>query len=102
MAFNTFNYLREFLMNYFFSLLFFIISTTVFANETIKLTSGEITNIGIKVGKIKLVTQSLTNKQPAKVTIPNISPRVISAPPDGVIEIMLVADGDNVIGGQAL
>ena len=83
-------------------LLCLAISLPTFANETVKLNADEITNIGIEVGEIKLVTQSLTNKLPAKVTIPNKSQRVISAPQDGVIEIMLVAEGDNVIAGQAL
>ena len=74
----------------------------VFANETVKLSDIEIANIGIEVSEIVAVTESLTNKLPAKVTIPNKSQRVISAPQDGVIEIILVAEGDQVTAGQAL
>jgi len=90
------------IMKYLSSLLFLTLSIPVLGNELVKLSHDEITNIGIEVSDIVSVTQSLTNKLPAKVTIPNKSQRVISAPQDGVIEIMLVAEGDHVIAGQAL
>jgi len=89
-------------MKYFSSLLFLTLSLPVLGNELVKLSDDEIANIGIEVSEIVPVTESLTNKLPAKVTIPNKSQRVISAPQDGVIEIMLVAEGDHVIAGQAL
>jgi len=89
-------------MNYFFSLLLLIASTATHANETLQLNADEMSNIGIEVAEIKSITESLTNKLPAKVTIPNKSQRVISVPQDGVIEIMLVAEGDVVKVGQEL
>lgn len=89
-------------MNYFFSLLFFITSTVIYANDTLQLNADEINNIGIEVLALKSTTESLTSKLPAKVTIPNKSQRVISVPQDGVIEIMLVAEGDVVKADQAL
>ena len=89
-------------MKYLSSLLFLTLSLPVFANELVKFNDNEIANIGVELGEIKLVTQSLTNKLPAEVTIPNKSQRVISAPQDGVIEIILVAEGDNVTAGQPL
>lgn len=89
-------------MNYFFSLLLLIASTATYANETLQLNAAEMSNIGIEVAEIKSITESLTNKLPAKVTIPNKSQRVISVPQDGVIEIMLVAEGDVVKAGQEL
>ena len=89
-------------MNYFFSLLLVIASTATYANEVLQLSADEMNNIGIEVAEIKPVTESLTQKLPAKVTIPNKSQRVISVPQDGVIEIMLVAEGDIVKAGQQL
>jgi len=89
-------------MNYLYSLILIVTTTVVSANELVHLNKDEIANIGIEVTEIVPVTESLTNKLPAKVTIPNKSQRVISAPQDGVIEIMLVAEGDHVSAGQAL
>ena len=89
-------------MKYFSTLIFLTLSLPVLGNDLIKLSNDEIANIGIEVRNIVAVTESLTNKLPAKVTIPNKSQRVISAPQDGVIEIMLVAEGDYVTEGQAL
>ncbi|MDO7710417.1 MAG: efflux RND transporter periplasmic adaptor subunit [Pseudomonadota bacterium] len=89
-------------MNYFFSLLLLIASTATYANDTLQLNAEEMNNIGIEVTEIKSITESLTSKLPAKVTIPNKSQRVISVPQDGVIEIMLVAEGDVVKADQEL
>lgn len=89
-------------MRYLFSFLLLIVSTINYANETLQLNADEMSNIGIEVAEIKSITESLTNKLPAKVTIPNKSQRVISVPQDGVIEIMLVAEGDVVKADQAL
>lgn len=89
-------------MRYLTSLFFLTLALPVFANDIVKLSDIEIKNIGIEVREIVAVTESLTNKSPAKVTIPNKSQRVISVPQDGVIEVMLVAEGDTVVAGQAL
>lgn len=89
-------------MRYIFSLALLIASTAPYANEIVQLNTDEMNNIGIEVAEIKSIAESLTNKLPAKVTIPNKSQRVISVPQDGVIEIMLVAEGDVVKANQAL
>lgn len=89
-------------MNYFFSLLLLITSALSYANDTLLLNADEINNSGIEVLELKPTTESLSNKLPAKVTIPNKSQRVISIPQDGVIEVMLVAEGDVVKAGQDL
>tara|TARA_R110001606_G_scaffold399222_2_gene582505 strand:- start:166655 stop:167740 length:1086 start_codon:yes stop_codon:yes gene_type:complete len=89
-------------MNYFFSLLFLITSGVAYANDSLQLNADEIKNIGVEVLELKSTTESLTHKLPAKVTIPNKSQRVISIPQDGVIEIMLVAEGDVVKSGQEI
>ena len=89
-------------MKYFFSLLFFVASCATQANDTLHFNDKEINNIGIKVLQLKATNESLTHKLPAKVTIPNKSQRVISIPQDGVVEIMLVAEGDVVKADQEM
>jgi len=89
-------------MNYYLSVLCLVIPTVVFANEAVKFNEDEINNIGIEVAIIHQASQSATQALPAQVTIPNKSQRVVSAPQSGVIEVMLVAEGDTVTAGQAL
>jgi RND family efflux transporter MFP subunit len=79
-----------------------IASISAFAEETISFSQDEIANIGIELGPVKLVYQTLTKQLPAEVSIPNKSQRVISAAQDGVVEILFVAEGDNVVAGQPL
>ena len=45
---------------------------------------------------------ALSKPYPAKVAVPNAQLRVISAPLDGVVEALLVAEGESVVAGQAL
>ncbi len=89
-------------MHHVISLFLIVISSASFASDIVQLSPDQIANIGIEVAPITSVTESQTNKLPARVTIPNKSQRVISVPQDGVIEIMLVAEGDNVSSGQDL
>ncbi|PHS27531.1 MAG: efflux transporter periplasmic adaptor subunit [Methylophaga sp.] len=84
------------------SLFLLLFSLSATANEAVTFSADEISHIGIELGQPILVSHSLSNKLPAQVTIPNKSQRVISAPQDGVVEIMMVAEGDNVVAGQAL
>ncbi len=77
-------------------------SLPCFADNVVVINADEIANVGIEVGQLKAVNQAMSKKLPAKVSIPNKSQRVVSAPQDGVIELMLVAEGDRVIAGQEL
>lgn len=89
-------------MNYLFSIFMLVMPTIVLANEAVVFSTDEMANVGIELGPAKLVQQTLTKNLPAEVSIPNKSQQVISAPTDGVVERMLVAEGDNVVTGQAL
>lgn len=89
-------------MKYISSLLFLAFTLPVFANDHLTLNDDEIANIGIKLSELKFVTESFSNTFPAKVAIPNKSQQIVSTPQEGVIEIMLVAEGDHVTAGQAL
>lgn len=89
-------------MKYMFYVVLLVMPTIVLANDSVVFSNEEMANVGIELGQPKLVHHSLTKSLPAEVTIPNKSQHVISAPQDGVIERMLVAEGDNVVSGQAL
>ncbi len=78
------------------------LSLPCFADNVVVINADEVANVGIEVGKLQAVNQAFSKKLPAKVTIPNKSQRVVSAPQGGVIELMLVAEGDHVIAGQEL
>lgn len=47
-------------------------------------------------------TETLTRRYPAEVTVPNPQMRVVAAPQSGVIESLLVAEGEQVSAGQVL
>ena len=57
---------------------------------------------GIETVQVRPVTQALSKPYPAKVTVPNAQLRVLSAPLEGVVEALLVAEGETVTAGQTL
>lgn len=57
---------------------------------------------GIQTTPVVFVDQALSKPYPAKVTVPNAQLRVLSAPLDGVVESLLVAEGEEVRAGQTV
>lgn len=57
---------------------------------------------GIRTVPVAFVGDSLSKPYPAKIAVPNARLRVISAPLEGVVESLLVAEGEQVRAGQAL
>lgn len=57
---------------------------------------------GIKTVQVEAGTQSLSKSYPAKVAVPNTQLHVISAPLEGVVESLLVAEGEQVQARQPL
>lgn len=57
---------------------------------------------GIRTTQIQLGGEALSKPYPARVTVPNTQLRVISAPLEGVVESLLVAEGEPVVAGQSL
>ncbi len=70
--------------------------------KTVQISETEMKNIGIVLENPVAVTHTRSQHMPAKVMIPNYSQWVISAPLDGMVEIMFVAQGDNVEADQPL
>lgn len=57
---------------------------------------------GIETAPVEIGSVTLSKPYPAKVAVPNAQLRVISAPLDGVVESLLVAEGERVAAGQTL
>jgi cobalt-zinc-cadmium efflux system membrane fusion protein len=73
-----------------------------FAQEAITLSSTQISNLGIKLGKLELVQQIPLLYAPAKVVIPPEHEYIVSASLAGLITQLNVAIGDKVEKGQVL
>lgn len=72
------------------------------SGSTLTFTPDQVAAFGIQTGPVEPVTQAASKSYPAKVTVPNSRLRVVSAPLEGVIEALLVAEGEQVAEGQVL
>ncbi len=79
-------------------------STLASAAEStlLKLDASQREAFGIATQPVQLSAQSLSKPYPAKVQVPNAQLRVVSAPLQGVVEALLVAEGETVEQGQVL
>lgn len=57
---------------------------------------------GIRTVQAEAGSSALSKPYPAKVAVPNAQLRVVSAPLEGVVESLLVAEGEQVQAGQTL
>jgi RND family efflux transporter MFP subunit len=57
---------------------------------------------GIRTVQVEPGSKALSKRYPAKVAVPNAQLRVLSAPLEGVVESLLVAEGEHVQAGQTL
>lgn len=72
-------------------------STTV-----LQFSDEQIRGFGIETAAVEPVQQSASKIFPAKVVVPNAQLRVLGSPLEGVVEALLVAEGENVTQDQAL
>jgi RND family efflux transporter MFP subunit len=72
------------------------------STDLVKLDDKQITAFGIETAQIQKVDQSVSKPYPAKVVVPNTQLRVVGSPLDGVIESLLVAEGEAVTQDQPL
>lgn len=81
-----------------------IVSPVLPALETqvVNLDAAQRESFGIETSQVQLVKQSLSKPYPSKVQVPNAQLRVVSAPLEGVVEALLVAEGESVEAGQVL
>lgn len=87
------------------TLLFLSLFNTVLQaqeNQVLNLDAVQRASFGIETSQVQLVKQSLSKPYPSKVQVPNAQLRVVSAPLEGVVEALLVAEGESVEAGQVL
>jgi len=71
-------------------------------NQVLKLDAGQRETFGIKTHPVQVIDISWSKPYPSEVKVPNAQLRVVSAPLDGVVEALLVAEGASVEEGQVL
>jgi multidrug efflux pump subunit AcrA (membrane-fusion protein) len=74
----------------------------VTAADLISVDAAQQAAFGIVASAPIPATETLTRRYPAEVTVPNRQMRVVAAPQSGVIESLLVAEGEQVSAGQVL
>lgn len=72
------------------------------AADLIPLTATQRAAFGIELAAPEATGEARSRRYPAKVTVPNPQLRVVSAPQDGILDALLVAEGQNVVHGQLL
>lgn len=70
--------------------------------QTVAINAAQRDALGIEVKPLQTVDVSHSPLLPAKVTVPNAQLQVVTAPQEGLVEVLLVAEGDEVNEGQAL
>lgn len=68
----------------------------------VALTPPQQASLGIDVAPVAAAESALSRPYPAQVRVPNDQLRVVAAPETGVIEALLVAEGEPVTKGQPL
>ena len=86
------------------TLLLSMVSTPLLAAENMRVTldDAQRSAFGITVKPIVAVDLALSKPYPATVKVPNAQLQVVSAALDGVVEALLVAEGEVVTEGQVL
>jgi RND family efflux transporter MFP subunit len=89
-------------MKPFFILLSLLLSHNLYAAEQLSMTSDQQVKLGIEVANLKGSHSVWGTPYPAEVVVPNAQLRVVSARQGGLLETLLVAEGEEVIKGQEL
>lgn len=72
------------------------------SGDVLKLGPEQVAAFGIETTNVQTVDQTISKAFPAKVAVPNAQLRVVGSPLEGVVEALLVAEGEPVTGGQPL
>ncbi|MEA3641970.1 MAG: efflux RND transporter periplasmic adaptor subunit [Lamprobacter sp.] len=78
------------------------IATSATAADVIPLSRAEQNRFGIELAVPQPAETTLTRRYPARVAVPNPQLRVVAARKAGVVETLLVAEGEQVTAGQIL
>ncbi|NEX17856.1 MAG: efflux transporter periplasmic adaptor subunit [Halochromatium sp.] len=77
-------------------------ATTATAVDQIPLSPAEQDRFGIELAAPQPAETTLTRRYPARVAVPNPQLRVVAARKAGVVETLLVAEGERVAAGQIM
>ncbi|WP_242476863.1 efflux RND transporter periplasmic adaptor subunit [Halochromatium glycolicum] len=77
-------------------------ATSAAAADRIPLTAAEQRSFGIALASPQPAEVTLSRRYPARVAVPNPQLRVVAARKAGVVETLLVAEGETVTAGQVL
>jgi cobalt-zinc-cadmium efflux system membrane fusion protein len=72
------------------------------AGDLIRINPEQQAAFGVQLANPVAAGESLTRRYPAEVAVPNLQLRVVSAPQSGMLESLLVAEGERVQEGQIL
>jgi len=72
------------------------------AAETISVSAQQRTALGIEVAPLQPTGVEHSTRLPARVAVPNAQLQVVTAPQQGLVEMLLVAEGEQVHKGQPL
>lgn len=79
-----------------------LVSLPPVAAELVPLSADEQAAFGIELAAPEPAGAAMSRRYPGKVAVPNRQLRVVAAPQAGVIEALLVAEGERVEAGQVL
>ena len=72
------------------------------ADEQINISSSQISNLAIETNGVEKVSAVWSNNLPAQVVIPNAQIRVLNPMLPGLVNVLYVAEGDQIKKGQIL
>ena len=79
-----------------------MISMNLAAAEILPFNAAQRAALGIEVEPVTEIDAGMSARLPAQVTVPNAQLQVIAAPLDGLIETLLVGEGEQLTAGQPL
>lgn len=89
-------------MKIFMMMVILLNSATLLADEEIKLSSAQLYNLGVKLGKLKAIRSAPLLDAPAKVMIPPDNEYIVSTAHAGLVSRVKATIGDEVEQGQVL
>lgn len=72
------------------------------ADQLISFSKAQQTALGIQTASPEAIRDNLSQRFPGEVTVPNAQLQVVAAPQSGLIELLLVAEGEQVRKGEPL
>ncbi len=79
-----------------------LFSQPLLANDWIEMSPQQIKALGLQTATVSTASQAWGTVYPAAIAVPNSQLRVVSAPMEGLLESLLVAEGETVKKGQVL